>query len=80
MSSVNDQSINDLRVRRFTHLYRPRVVHPWPLSRSLINRSLILGKTQISESVYKISSRTAVILDLGRFALQGTCTSVWIYY
>ena len=80
MSSVNDQSINDLRVRRFTCPYRPRVAHPWPLSRSLINRSLKSGNTQVSESVYKVSSRTAVILDLGRFALQGTCSGVWIYY
>lgn len=36
------------------------------------NKSLMSGRTHVLESVYKVRSRTAVILDLGKFALWVT--------
>lgn len=44
------------------------------------NKSLMLGRTHVFASVYKVRSRTAVILDLGKFALRVTWSNLYIYY
>ena len=82
MCSVKAQSINDLRVCH-------EEIHPSLPAYHIIsmssfeqshNKSLMLGRTQVLESVHKVRSRTAVILDMGKFSLQVTCSNIYIYY